>query len=664
MPADTAPAGADPPGGGAVTSPVQSAGGRGLLALGAALVLLVPTYLLTLAGGARPVVAVVSAAGGVVVLALAAMRRHRADSPGRCELVAAIGFGVTVAALADARTSQSSLGLMAALVVLGGLGRSAAFVGRWTVLGAGAGAVVAVTRLPPGPGLRVAVALAVVGGLGLALHRVRGVAEGRLRDQVDSLARSAAALADSELRYRNLFDHSPLGVGMADHRGVFVAVNEAMGAIVGRDPAEIVGRTSEVYTHPDDRHLVARGRLVDGAPVLRRLRKRIVRPDGQQRWIDVTATTMVGADGLAWTVGHMWDVTHEVEAASTLAKAQQDVATIADVVRRMHSGDDVRSAIVTAAQGVAGAHSAALIERDDADHLVFSAQAGAPRVAGMSVPARTATAAGHVWSTGRPLFVADPVGHPLVSPELLDVVGGRSLMWQPVSVAGTVLAVLVVAWPHRVADLDDRAARSVQVLADEAAHALERESMIRSLESMAATDPLTGLANRRAWDEGLAAAMAGARRTGSPLTVALVDVDHFKAFNDQHGHGAGDAILRAFAAVAGATVRGADVLARWGGEEFALMLVDCSSGADALAAVDRVRTSMPGPTTCSAGVATWDGEETAQQLVMRADSALYAAKSEGRDRTVAGPPSGASVPAQRWLTGSDDAPAAPASSTR
>ncbi len=627
---------------------------RGLLTLGAALVLLGPAYLLTLPGGAQPLGALLSGVGGAVVLVTAARAQRRGGGigSGQCELLAAIGVVVAVAALALARTSQSSLGLMAALVVLGGLGRSTGFVRRWTAVGVGAGVAVALTRLPPDPGLRAAVALVVVGALALGLHRARQVAESRLRDQVQTLARSQAALADSELRYRNLFDHSPMGVGMTDHSGVFVAVNEAMGAILGRDPAEVVGATSALYTHPDDGHLVARARLLDADPVVRRLRKRVVRPTGQVRWIELTGTTMVGADGLAWTVGHMWDVTGEVEAASTLAKAQEDVATIAEVVRRMHSGDDVRSAIVTAAQGVAGALSAVLLEHDDAEHVVFSAQAGAERLAGVRVPAATATAAGHVWRTGEPLFVADPVGHPLVSPTMLGIIGGRSLMWQPVSVAGQVLAVLVVAWPHRVADLDDRAARSVKVLADEAALALQRESMIRSLESMAATDPLTGLANRRAWDERLAAAMAAARRTGSPLTVALVDVDHFKAFNDAHGHAAGDAVLRTFAARAGETVRGEDVIARWGGEEFAVMLADCACGADAVAAVDRVRTSMPGPTTCSAGAATWDRVETAQQLMTRADGALYAAKNAGRDRTLGA------------LTTRVAAPAAPASSQR
>ncbi len=627
---------------------------RGLLTLGAVLVLLGPAYLLTLTGGAQPAAAGLSAVVGLVVLALAALTRRRPGGigPGQCDLMAGIGVGMAVVALVSARTSQSSLGLMAALVVVGGLGRGTGFVRRWTAVGVGGGAVAALTRLPTGIGLRVAVALAVVGGLALGLHRARRLAEGRLQDQVQTLARSQAALADSELRYRNLFDHSPMGVGMADHRGVFVAVNEAMGVILGRDPADVVGRTSVDYTHPDDDHLVARAQLVDGEPMVRRVRKRILRPTGEARWIDVTGTTMVGADGLAWTVGHMWDVTHEVAAAGKLAKAQQDVATIAEVVRRMHSGQDVRSALVTAAQEVAGALCALLLEREGPHHLVFSAQAGAQPLAGKRLRTATATGAEHVWRTGQPLFVADPDEHPLVSPKMLGVIGGRSLMWQPVSVAGQVLAVLVVAWPHRVADLDDQAARSVRVLVDEAALALQRESMIRTLESMAATDPLTGLANRRAWDERLAAAMAAARRTGAPLTVALVDVDHFKAFNDSQGHAAGDAVLRTFASVAGATVRGEDVIARWGGEEFAVMLADCASGADAVAAVDRVRTSMPGPTTCSAGAATWDGVETAQQLMTRADQALYAAKSAGRDRTVGA------------LTARGDAPAAPASSQR
>jgi diguanylate cyclase (GGDEF)-like protein len=121
-------------------------------------------------------------------------------------------------------------------------------------------------------------------------------------------------------------------------------------------------------------------------------------------------------------------------------------------------------------------------------------------------------------------------------------------------------------------------------------------------------------------------------------SVALLDLDHFKAFNDREGHPAGDALLRGVAAAWRRELRGIDVLARYGGEEFGLVLPGCSV-AEGAAIVDRLRAMTPLGETSSAGVAAWDGVEGADALVTRADRALYQAKRAGRDRTVvaAGP---------------------------
>jgi diguanylate cyclase (GGDEF)-like protein len=160
-------------------------------------------------------------------------------------------------------------------------------------------------------------------------------------------------------------------------------------------------------------------------------------------------------------------------------------------------------------------------------------------------------------------------------------------------------------------------------------------ALYREVGRLARTDSLTGVANRRAWDEELPRELARAARSGQPMCVALLDLDHFKAYNDEHGHQAGDRLLKAAAAAWEGRLRKTDLLARYGGEEFAVLLPDCALD-DAMEIAGRLRTAQP-EGTCSIGVADWDGREDLGQLIARADRALYAAKAGGRDRCVAAP---------------------------
>jgi diguanylate cyclase (GGDEF)-like protein/PAS domain S-box-containing protein len=157
----------------------------------------------------------------------------------------------------------------------------------------------------------------------------------------------------------------------------------------------------------------------------------------------------------------------------------------------------------------------------------------------------------------------------------------------------------------------------------------EQERLLRRLEELSRTDPLTGAANRRCLDDALRRETARAGRTGEPLSVIALDLDHFKAYNDEHGHAAGDALLHGCVAAWRAILRATDLLARAGGEEFVVVLPSC--GADAAAAIaERLNVLVPGGRSCSGGVAEWDGEEPVTTLLDRADRALYAAKAAGR----------------------------------
>jgi diguanylate cyclase (GGDEF)-like protein/PAS domain S-box-containing protein len=161
----------------------------------------------------------------------------------------------------------------------------------------------------------------------------------------------------------------------------------------------------------------------------------------------------------------------------------------------------------------------------------------------------------------------------------------------------------------------------------------EREDLLGRVEAIARTDQLTGLPNRRSWEEEVRQAISRAQRQRHPLAVAMIDLDSFKRFNDEQGHQAGDAVLREAGASWRMTLRVTDFIARYGGEEFAVLLPDCPPD-EALGVLARLRAATPRNQTCSAGVAYWDRSESSEALVGRADAALYEAKRAGRNRVV------------------------------
>jgi diguanylate cyclase (GGDEF)-like protein len=205
-------------------------------------------------------------------------------------------------------------------------------------------------------------------------------------------------------------------------------------------------------------------------------------------------------------------------------------------------------------------------------------------------------------------------------------------LWQPILRDGsTAVGVLAVYWREQLEALGGETRRAVRLLALEAAIAIERGELLGRLEVAARTDDLTGLLNRRAWDEELGRELSRADRDGAALCVAILDLDKFKLYNDTHGHQAGDRFLKQIAGAWSQTLRAGDILARYGGEEFAVALPGTNlERAEQM--LERLRECVPDGQTCSAGVCRWDGSESAESLTARADTALYSAKDAGRDR--------------------------------
>jgi diguanylate cyclase (GGDEF)-like protein len=299
--------------------------------------------------------------------------------------------------------------------------------------------------------------------------------------------------------------------------------------------------------------------------------------------------------------------------------------------------DEVLDKVTTTAQLAAGGKDFALLLADG-DAMRADRDSGIPDG---SLRLLEQWAAGARDELARGAMVLDDVSAlPDLAPLTTDPdVPFGSLCAVPLVFHHELLGVLValahgttVFLPHDVAALGAYAAQ--------AAIAVSNARLVERLERQAAQDPLTGLANQRAFHLACKIELSRSARDGRPISIVAVDLDHFKAINDAHGHPYGDEVLRRAGRVLAAAVRPHDIVARLGGEEFALLLPDTNAD-EARIVAERARAAVasvvvPGrPLTASAGVASHAGPHAAlERLLAHADRALYKAKAAGRDRTI------------------------------
>ena len=322
-----------------------------------------------------------------------------------------------------------------------------------------------------------------------------------------------------------------------------------------------------------------------------------------------------------------------------------DVGALSEAMRALAQSANpsaARTAVCEGARAVSGAPVAALLEASaDGSNLALSASLGAD-LRGLVVPfAGDRSRAVQAFAGAAPVYAPNAASQTDIDREFIRRTRAASALWHPVLHQGNAIGVLAVAWRRRLPSYPPRLEPLMDVLAAAAAVAIGRAELLGRMERIARTDELTGLANRRSWEEELPREIARGWRGGTSLCVAMLDLDRFKRYNDGHGHQAGDRLLKEAAGAWQSMLRPYDLLARYGGEEFGVILPGCGA-ADALGIVERLRAATPHGVTCSAGVAEWDGEEHAEALVGRADAALYEAKHGGRDRAVVARFTGAS----------------------
>lgn len=318
--------------------------------------------------------------------------------------------------------------------------------------------------------------------------------------------------------------------------------------------------------------------------------------------------------------------------AAELAETQRTMNAIGDVARGIAAGADPRALICNAALEAGGASLATIVEPTADGSFEVSGSAGIPIDKTRLRESVQPSASLRAYFGRKRIFIPDVSGDAGVSRVVSDATELASVLYEPIMRNDRPVGVLCLGWREHRSEIDDRTSTVASFLAAEAGAAIERADLIAQLDALARTDELTGLPNRRAWDEAIARAVDAEYETRT--CIALIDLDHFKAFNDTRGHGAGDELLAAAGKAWSGQLRSGDLLARHGGEEFAVLLHRCTL-TEAAHVLERLRAATPRGVTCSVGVIQLSSGESAAKATARADGALYAAKRQGRDRLLA-----------------------------
>lgn len=481
----------------------------------------------------------------------------------------------------------------------------------------------------------------------------------RVGDGATVADRSYVDVASSELRYRRAFESATDGILLLDAAtGRIIDANPRLEAIVGSPRADLIGRTlGEVDAVRDVPATLEALEHVQGAASARFEDLTLASPARAGVHVEFVSSSHV-AGGMRVVQCNLRDVTSRRLADERLARDHDGlVARVAQMHRRagelgrlslmndlLHACATEKEAYDVAALAAADlfpGHGGFIAPLQRERELEIAAAWGTP------VSGADAFPVGACWAIrrGRTHHVIDARTGPVRS-HLADAQVSSSLC-VPLTVQGETLGVLSLFAGPGVSPAAPSDVRVAVAMAGTIQLSLSNLRLREKLREQATLDALTGLYNRRHLDETLAREIHRARRRKSPLCVAMLDLDHFKTWNDAHGHTAGDFLLRAVGQVLRDHVRRSDVSCRYGGEEFVLVLPD-SSLADTRHRVDQIRGVVAalelrhagralGRVTLSAGIAMAADDTTPVDLLTAADEALYAAKRAGRDRVAESP---------------------------
>ncbi len=467
-----------------------------------------------------------------------------------------------------------------------------------------------------------------------------------------TIASTAAALRESEARYRDVVETASEGVWVVDADGITTLANDAMAAMLGTRREELVGRP--VFDFVDDAAVAELKRHLDRRRqgISERHEFRFRRADGTELWAELAASPILDGEGrylgalaMASDVG----VRRRQEAALRVSNAELE-RIVARLERHRQSLELIATMNVRLQATAVEDEARTIIGETGA--MMFAPHSGSISLvdaAGMLMP--VASWGANNW---RRADVALTECHAVAAPaaprslqcagRCAAVVPGesRDVVCLPLRVDETVVGVVNLVGDGAATGEPEDLERRVRLFGEIAQLGLANVRLREALREQAIRDPLTGLANRRLLDETLLRDAARSMRSGDHFVVAMIDIDHFKACNDAHGHAAGDAVLCALAKVLEREVRGGDLAARYGGEEFVCLMHDMTLDEAHLrfeVLRERIAGLRPmhlgadvGPITVSIGLAEAPTHGINPEAILRAaDEAMYRAKAAGRN---------------------------------
>ncbi|RKT44786.1 GGDEF domain-containing protein [Thiocapsa rosea] len=480
-------------------------------------------------------------------------------------------------------------------------------------------------------------------------------AQRRLEEDIAGRERAAEALSESETRFRLAFDNANTGMALVDLQGRFLKVNERMSDIFGYTSAELEGMSVNALTLSEDA-AVSPGfiaRAVRGETESATFEKRYRHRLGHVVYGQVSSSLVRDPRGQPlYFISQVQDISERRQAEEALRRSLRELqrhdaqmVALNRMNERLLSCDGRASAygiFAESAEGLFGPNGGGLVvvhEQDDALELVAS------------------------WGERhglRPQFAASDCsafrqGGIFAVPDPLSCRGCRRFqgppesryLCVPLAIQDQPLGLLQIVAADTLCEGGFAELRMLAMTVGESIKlTLSNLALREALREQAIRDGLTGLFNRRYLEETLPRELARCNRVGEPLTVAMLDLDHFKRFNDTYGHEAGDLALSAVGNLLGEWVRGSDIVCRYGGEELMLILpATTPDGArgrleELRSAVTRLRmhcngVELPGITVSIGSAVAEPHESEATDLIRRADLALYRAKARGRNCVVA-----------------------------
>lgn len=492
------------------------------------------------------------------------------------------------------------------------------------------------------------------------------VAEHPAREAIlveDSLAerkRIGAAFRASEIRYRRLFESAKDGILILDaDTGIIIDANPFLESLLGFAHDELIGKT---LWELGPFHDVAASReafqQLQATEYARYENLPLESKGKEPRQVEFISNVYL-VEGARVIQCNIRDITERRRAEADLRAANEELATLVTELRKRDADMQLLNRMNDLLQTCNAQEEAFRVIALMAGEL-FAGQNGCLAVAhpgspdlevvahwGAEAPVETSFPMDDCWAMrrGQPHEVLDPESSLACRHFVAQPKGGYLCI--PLTVQGESLGLLCLAGDGAMTDAQRLGQHNLALTLGEAIKlSLFNLRLQEKLREQATRDPLTGLFNRRYLEDSLERELHRAQRKQSPLSLVMLDLDHFKRYNDTFGHEAGDLLLRELGKLLQAGLRQSDIACRYGGEEFLLVFPDCSL-ADTGKRVEEIRALVKGlelrhddrplgPITVSAGVAAApEHGATARDLIRSADDALYAAKQAGRDRLVA-----------------------------